>query len=99
MTQPNDTTEHRRKYRAEWMRNRRASAQTMRKLDRHEDWACPQGTNHAPPPDVAAERDRAYGAPQGRTAELMGDPPPGRSALEKRTTGPLPQRAGPGGLE
>jgi hypothetical protein len=82
------TTEHRRKYRAEWMRNRRASAQTVRKLRGYsqEDWGCPQGTNHAPPPEVAAERDRAYGAPQGRTEALMGDPPQGRSALARRTS-------------
>jgi hypothetical protein len=75
---------------------------TERKRDYAKEWAQRQGKKpgepwqnrvphaaaHDPPPEVAAERDRAYGAPQGRTAELMGDPPQGRSALAKRATEP-----------
>jgi hypothetical protein len=66
------------------------TAQTVRKRDyrRRDGHHSPLGTNNDPPPEVAAERDRAYGAPQGRTAELMGDPPQGRSALAKRATEP-----------
>ena len=37
-----------------------------------------------PPEQVLAERDAAMGAPQSLTAILFGDPPPGRSALDRR---------------
>lgn len=36
-----------------------------------------------PPAHVIAERDRALYAPRSITAELLGDPPPGRSALDR----------------
>jgi hypothetical protein len=47
----------------------------------------PLGTDHDPPPEVVAERDRAYGRGARPYSDLMGDPPPGRSALERRTSG------------
>jgi hypothetical protein len=37
-----------------------------------------------PPAEVIAERDRALYAPQSLTAMLLGDPLPGRSALDRR---------------
>lgn len=36
------------------------------------------------PGERLRERDAAMNAPRSLTAELMGDPPPGRSALDKR---------------
>lgn len=39
----------------------------------------------APPPaEVIAEREAACQAPQSITAIVFGDPPPGRSALDRR---------------
>ena len=35
------------------------------------------------PPDVARERDRTINAPRTLTALLLGDPAPGRSALDR----------------
>lgn len=37
-----------------------------------------------PPADVLAERARALSQPRTITAAVFGDPPPGRSALDKR---------------
>jgi transposase-like protein len=36
------------------------------------------------PPEVIAERDRAFACSQDLTAVLLGDPLPGRSALDRR---------------
>jgi len=42
----------------------------------------------APPPDVLAERDFAYaGRERFSIAEITGDPPRGRSALDRRSAG------------
>lgn len=39
------------------------------------------------PDDVIADRDQRLNAPRTLTAELMGDPPPGRSALAQKQDG------------
>lgn len=39
-----------------------------------------------PPAHVIAERDRALYGPRSLTSVLLGDPPPGRSALDQRNT-------------
>lgn len=53
-------------------------------------------SRHGPPDTVLAERDRNYAAMDRMSlgARLMGDPPPGRSALDRA---PLLARHGRGG--
>lgn len=45
------------------------------------------GPRPVPPVEVAAERDRVAAARVSLTAELMGDPSPGRSALDRKRAG------------
>lgn len=40
----------------------------------------------APPPEVIEDRDEVYSRPFDPIAELMGDPRPGRSALDRRNS-------------
>jgi hypothetical protein len=58
-----------------------------------QNWRLEHGTPPAPgspvrtidiPPEVQHERDRALAAPRDLTAILLGDPLPGRSALDRR---------------
>lgn len=53
-----------------------------------------------PPAEVLAERDARSRAPADPIRELLGDPPPGRSALDRRLNGqsesPVNQKSGPG---
>jgi hypothetical protein len=42
------------------------------------------GGNPSPPQSVLHEREQALLAPRSLTAALLGDPPAGRSALDKR---------------
>ena len=44
----------------------------------------PHAPEHRPPAEVLAERDQAMWRPITLTALLLGDPWPGRSALDKR---------------
>jgi hypothetical protein len=41
--------------------------------------------DRAPPSSVIAERDRVLAQPRTITEMLLGDPPPGRSALDMRS--------------
>lgn len=68
----------------------RHSASAIRKKIRRLGGYEPTGTRHRnkkdapPPPEVIAERDRAYGCQPTVGMLLFGDPPPGRSAAERR---------------
>lgn len=60
---------------------KRASDRALRER-RKEVAAAPYSRD--PPAEVAAEAVRAAAAPRNLTAALMGDPPPGRRALDQR---------------
>lgn len=69
----------RRAYHREYNRRRRLGLQPERSLLFVQ--------SHIPPdPETLAERDRAMAAPQTLTAIVAGDPLPGRSALDRRSS-------------
>lgn len=64
-------------YRQRLIRDR--SARHARGLEKHR-----VTPDCAPPTHVIDARDRALGAPQSLTSLVLGDPPPGRSALDRK---------------
>jgi hypothetical protein len=84
------STPAKRAMKAENVRRRRCGRPTV-KLDREVEGPGPVGTaGHGGgivevPPAVLADRDHRYSADFNLTRELMGDPLPGQSALDRRS--------------
>ncbi len=64
--------------------NRRYNARHRPRKDPDEPRHHHATSRHEPPWCVLAERDAAAFAPRSLTALMLGDPPAGRSALDKR---------------
>lgn len=74
-------------YRASYLRwvDRGANVERNQKRRRnqtHEAW----GGRADPPAHVLAERDRVFALPPDPIAVLLGDPPPGRRAIDRRVS-------------
>jgi hypothetical protein len=78
LTAPTERLQASKEYKRE--RGRRLYREQRRSLRFHHDHVIPQ---EPPDPAVLAERNRAF-ENYTAAAALMGDPPPGRSALDRR---------------